>query len=111
MHEMSVVESLVKLVEKYANNKKVSKIVVKVGKLSGIEPYFLKECFEVFKENTICSEAKMEIVEIEKKIFCEDCKKEFEIRGFDFRCPNCKSENTKLIAGNELYIDYIEIKE
>jgi len=46
MHEFSVVQSLMGLIEenvKKNNAKSVSKVVVKIGKMSGIEPHLLKK--------------------------------------------------------------------
>ncbi len=111
MHELSVVQSMMKVVEKHAKNKEVAKVVVKIGKMSGIEPYFLKESFDFFKENTICKNAELEIIECEIKIKCDSCGAESEIEDFDFSCPECGSLKTKIISGEEMHIEYIEIKE
>ncbi|NPA87972.1 MAG: hydrogenase maturation nickel metallochaperone HypA [Epsilonproteobacteria bacterium] len=111
MHELSIIQSMMKIVEKASNGKEVEKIVVKIGKMSGVEPYFLKESFDVFKENTVCKNAEMEIVEVDIKIECYSCGEVSKVEGFDFRCPKCQSGKTKIISGEELYIDYIEIKE
>jgi len=111
MHELSIVQSMMKIVEDVAKDKEVSKLVVKIGKMGGVEPHFLKESFDVFKENTICHNAVMEIIEVDIKVRCFDCNEESIINNFDFHCPKCGSEKTKLISGNEMHIDYIEVKE
>ena len=57
MHEYSIVQSLIESCEEHAktnNAKKVTKVVVKIGVMSGVEPHLLKEAFEVFKEGSIC---------------------------------------------------------
>jgi hydrogenase nickel incorporation protein HypA/HybF len=102
---------MIKIVEDFAKDKEVTKVVVKIGKMSGIEPYFLKESFDIFKEDTICKNAQMEIIEVDIKIKCFECGKESEIEGYDFHCPKCGSEKTKIIAGEEMHIEYIEVKE
>jgi hydrogenase nickel incorporation protein HypA/HybF len=111
MHELSIVQSMIKLVEKHAKDKEVAKIVVKIGKMSGIEPYFLKDSFDFFKENSVCKNAQMEIIEVNIKIKCFECGNESEINGYDFHCPICGSEKTKIISGEEMHIEYIELKE
>jgi len=65
MHEFSVVQSLMGLIEENArqnNAKSVSKVVVKIGKMSGIEPHLLKIAFDTFKEKTICENAELEMI-------------------------------------------------
>jgi len=111
MHELSIVQSMMKIVEKASEGKEVTRLVVKIGKMSGIEPHFLKESFDFFKEGTVCETAEMEIIEVEIKIKCFECGNESEIKGFDFHCPVCGSEKTKIIAGEEMHIEYIEVKE
>jgi hydrogenase nickel incorporation protein HypA/HybF len=102
---------MMKIVENVAKGKEVTRLVVKVGKMSGIEPHFLKESFDFFKENTVCHNAEMELIEVNVKIKCYECGKESEITGFDFHCPLCGSEKTKIINGEEMHIEYIEVKE
>lgn len=111
MHELSIVQSMMKIVENYAKDKEVTKVVVKIGKMSGIEPYFLKESFDIFKENTICKNAELEIIECDIKIKCNDCGKESVVKDFDFSCPKCGSLRTDLVSGEEMNIEYIEVKE
>jgi len=111
MHELSVVQSMMKIIQKASRGREVTKLVVKIGKMSGIEPYFLKESFDFFKENTVCKNAEMQIIEVDIKIKCFECEGESKIEGFDFHCPLCGSEKTKIISGEEMHIEYIEVKE
>jgi len=53
MHEFSIVQSLLNLIEENARKnsaKSVSKVVVKIGKMSGVEPHLLEIAFNIFKE-------------------------------------------------------------
>ena len=111
MHEYSIIQSMLDLCEKYSKGKEVKEVAVKIGKMSGIEPYFLKESFEFFKENTVCHSAVMKMELIDITIECQDCKKVSKIDNFNFYCPVCKSGNTKVLTGQEMHIDYIVLKE
>ena len=56
MHEYSIVQSLIDLAEENArknNAKKVTKLEIKVGVLSGVEIPLLETAFNTFKEDTI----------------------------------------------------------
>ena len=62
MHELSIVQNLVSLCEKNAakeNAKEISKIEIKVGRLSGVEPHYLESAFDVYKTGTICENAEL----------------------------------------------------
>ena len=114
MHEFSIVSSLMLLIEEYArehNAKKVAKVVVGIGKLSGVEPDLLKIAFDTFKERTICEEAQL-VMEIEDvALKCRDCLKETTLREkLSRKCPHCGSLNTEIIRGQDLLLKSIEFE-
>jgi len=111
MHELSVIQSMMGIIERYANGREVEKVVVRVGKMSCIDAHFLKDSFDVFKEGTICENATIEILETDIKVKCFDCGKESKIEGKKFLCHFCGSYKVKVIGGNDVYIEYIEVKE
>ena len=113
MHEFSVVQSLMELIEqniKENNAKSVSKVVLKIGKMSGIEPHLLKIAFDTFKEKTVCENAELEMIIQDVVAFCEDCKKEFVIEENKFICPDCKGFNLKIIDGEDMYLMSLEME-
>ena len=60
MHEYSIVQALLDQCEEHAkanDSTKVTKVVTKIGKLSGFEPHLLETAFETFKEKTVCDGA------------------------------------------------------
>ena len=68
MHEYSIVQSLIDSCDEHAKKnsaKKVTKVVIKIGVLSGVEPHLLSEAFEAFKKDTICHEANL-VINIQK---------------------------------------------
>ncbi len=112
MHEFSVVQSLLDLIEKNArenNAKSVSKVVVKIGKMSGIEPHLLKIAFDTFKEKTICENAELEMIIQDVVAKCQDCNKEFIIENNSFICPECKGFNLTILDGEDMYLLSLEL--
>jgi len=114
MHEFSIVSSMMMLIEDYArkyNAKAVSKVVVGVGRLSGVEPDLLKIAFDTFKEKTICENAEL-VIEIEDlTIKCRDCGKETEMgEKLSRKCPHCGSLNTEIVRGQDMYLKSLEFE-
>ncbi|HHG75462.1 hydrogenase/urease nickel incorporation protein HypA [Persephonella sp.] len=112
MHEFSVVQSLMGLIEENVrknNAKSVSKVVVKIGKLSGIEPHLLKIAFDTFKEKTVCENAELEMIIQDVVAKCEDCKNEFTVEDNRFICPECQSFNLNIIDGEDMYLMSLEL--
>ena len=114
MHEFSIDSSLMALIEDFArkhNAQKVTKVVVGVGVLSGVEPDLLKIAFDTFKEGTICEEAEL-VLEIEKvTVKCTDCGKESQPEGrFSRKCSHCGSLNTEIVKGQDLQLKSLEFE-
>lgn len=114
MHEYSIVSSLLEVCKEVAMKNQatsVNKVVLKVGRLSGIETHFLINCFDAFKEHTICHDAELVLEVCEVKIHCNDCQKINIITNNTFYCPLCNSGNTSMISGQELLVQSIEVGE
>jgi len=114
MHEFSIVSSLMLLIEEQArkyNASKVTKVVLGVGRLSGVEPDLLQIAFDTFKEKTICEDAELVLEMEDIKIYCFDCGKE-SVMGerLSRKCPHCGSLNTKITGGQELYLKSLEME-
>ena len=74
MHEYSIVQSLIEQCEENAkanDSKKVIKVVVRIGVMSGVEPDLLKTAFDTFKEGTMCEDCEY-IQNIQNLFFSEN---------------------------------------
>lgn len=114
MHEYSIVASLINVCEKEADKqhaKAIKTIVLKVGRLSGIETHFLTQCFDVFKEDTLCANATLILELCDVIIECANCHEQSIIHNNNFFCPKCHSDQTTMVGGQELLVQSIEIVE
>lgn len=116
MHEYSIVQSLLDIIEDNAkkhNAKKIKKVVVKIGVLSGVEPHLLKIAFETFKESSICKDAEFEMIIDPIRAECNECKKisEFKSNLLIFECPECKSVDLKVLSGEDMYLMSLEMEQ
>lgn len=113
MHEYSIVTSLLELCEENAKkegSEKITKVEVKIGRLSGVEPYLLQSAFDTFKEKTICEEAEF-IMHIQDVVIrCRNCDKEFTLKENEFTCPECKSFDIETIDGEGMYLMRLEME-
>jgi len=101
------------LVEEHARAhgaKSVSKVVVVVGALSGVEPHLLETAFETFKEGTVAQNAELLIEHEKLKVRCNECGKLSEKDELNMLCPSCGSTNTELAGGHELLLKRIEME-
>jgi hydrogenase nickel insertion protein HypA len=113
MHEYSIVQALLEQCENHvkANDAtKVTKVVTKIGKLSGVEPHLLEIAFETFKENTVCDGAEFVINLQNLRLLCNVCKKESEQSEVRYQCAHCQNTDVSVVDGEEMYLMTLEME-
>ena len=113
MHEYSIVQSIIDSCDKHAKENKankVTKVMVKIGVLSGVEPYLLAEAFDMFKLDTVCHSAEF-LMNIQKiKVHCKTCENEQELEENEFICPKCASYELYVLDGEDMYLMSLELE-
>jgi len=113
MHELGIVMHVIKQVENVAKENNVNKVLavnMEVGEVSSVVPELFTDCFEWAKKKTeFMKEARLDMVILEAKSYCSDCKKTYKTTEYARQCPYCGSSNTYLVTGNEINIKNIEV--
>ena len=112
MHELSLVFSIIKTLERVCKEndvEEVSKVVLELGEVSLVVPKYLEDAWvwARVKKSQHLKKAELEIQTIKAVTFCEDCKKEYETVKYGKICPFCKSQKTYLVKGSEINIKEI----
>ena len=88
---------------------RVSRIVLRIGTLTGVDVDALRFAYEVLVPGSVASEAVLEIETVPGRAHCPTCHTEFGAsRGFIFQCPECGNYSGDLRAGRELEISRLE---
>ena len=114
MHELSVAQSLFSIIERsipHDNKGKVTEVHLSIGTLSAIEIDALTFSFDIIKDNTIASQAKLIINYIQGKGRCRSCSDIFQINNFGIACPVCNHYDIEILEGKELKITSICMEE
>ncbi len=114
MHEYSIVQSLLDIIEENAkkhNAKVVKKVVVKIGVMSGVEPHLLKIAFDTFKENTICAQAKLEMIIQPIVAECRSCREKniYKNEQIFFECLQCGGIDLEILEGEDMLLLSLEM--
>ena len=113
MHEYSVVQALLNQCEEIArenNAQKITKVVCKIGVMSGIEIHLLQVAFDTFKEGTMCDGAEFVIHEQKLKLECRECGHIFETDEIRYYCVKCESLRVKVVDGEDMYLMSLEME-
>ena len=114
MHETGIMESALAMVARHAAGhecRRVSRVVLRIGVLSGVEMEALRFAFDVVSRGTVAEGAEFEIEEVPVAVYCHACQEEFAVEGggFIFTCPACGDLCGEIRRGRELELSRIEL--
>jgi len=104
MHEMSLVQSILNIVEEYAarqNFNKVKSITLSFGKASTVVPAALTFAFEVLSEDTLACGAELKFDIKPVVIYCMTCSRDITVNSYEAVCPDCHGNEVLLSGGTE----------
>ena len=113
MHEMAITQSMVNLVLEEAgksNARKVKSINLVLGELSGVVGDCVEFYFSLMSKDTIAEGATIHFNTVPTQAKCRQCARVFEVKDSDWVCPECHSVSIELVAGNELFVESIEVE-
>jgi len=90
---------------------KLTKIVIRVGALAGVDPDALSFCFQALVKETEWEPVALEIERRAQRNGCPRCGGEFEVVNYNTACPACGESMTTFSSGNELELAYLELEE
>ena len=114
MHEYSLALTLIETLEGEGlkrKAKKIERVILKVGKFSGVEPLLLSHSFDILKkERDKLKNTTLEIEIENPESKCKNCGKIFKSENFPFICPECGNPFTEMVKGADIIIEKIEME-
>ena len=104
MHELSLINSLLKIVDDYAaveGFNKVNALKLSFGRLSCLDRQSLEFAFSVQSAGTKAEGAVLDFEILPARILCLNCDREFAMDGPWDHCPSCHSPDVILAGGTE----------
>lgn len=111
MHETAIVQDMFRIIDEVASKNqlhRIDKVHFTIGEMIQVVPDLFYFAFDAAKEDTIASEATVELELLPVKMQCNSCNHIFKVADNTFYCPNCNSSDLNLIQGKELLIKSIE---
>ena len=113
MHEMSLCENIVQIVEQAAQKQgftKVNGVHLEIGKLAGVEIAAMEFGFEAVGRNTILAGATLTMVQPPGLAWCMDCRKSVEVDERFSACPDCGGYQLQVTGGDQLRVVELEVE-
>ena len=113
MHEMSLAESVLQIIEDTARKQgytRVKTVWLEIGQLACVEQESLRFCFDVVMRDSVAHQARLEIIEIAGQGRCAKCSVEMPIAGLYQACPNCGSYEIQVTGGDEMRVKELEVE-
>ncbi|SKA67811.1 hydrogenase maturation nickel metallochaperone HypA [Desulfobaculum bizertense] len=111
MHEISIILSIISIVEEEAKKHGIShvhSVTICVGELSCVEEQTLRGCFEVATETSSLAGAKLIIEPVEAVFNCARCGGSIRAHTWLNTCSHCNANDLNLVQGRELFVKNFE---
>lgn len=112
MHELSIAESIVRVLDNEAKSgdfKRVKRVRLEIGALSTIVKDSLEFCFDIVAKGSVAEDAQLEILVQPASASCRGCGNAFQITEYATPCPRCDSYDVDRSSGDELRIRDMEV--
>lgn len=113
MHEMSLCESVLDILEQQAAEQqyqKVSTVWLEIGALSSVEPEALRFCFDAVMQGTLAERARLVIIDVPGRAKCLQCGHDVIIKQRYDACPECHDYQLQVIDGEQMRIKELEVE-
>lgn len=112
MHEMSIAEGIIQIIEDEARKQsftRVKQVWLEIGRFSGVETEALRFCFDAVTKGGVADGSALEIIDIPGKAWCMVCADNVEVDERYDPCPKCGSYQLQVTGGEELRIKELEV--
>jgi hydrogenase nickel incorporation protein HypA/HybF len=113
VHEVSLIESVVALVEDERRKQDFSRvhlIRLRLGALGHAEPEALRFCFDAVTRGTIVDGARLDIDIVPGEGWCASCSRTVPLEERFAACPLCGNAPIQMTAGDELRVAEMEVE-
>lgn len=113
MHELSVCLSLMDQVFAIArerNARRVTRIELTVGPLSGVEIDLLENAWPIASAGTLADEADFVVAAAPVVVSCDACGEETPAHSNRLVCGQCGGYRTRVVSGEEMTLQRVELE-
>ena len=113
MHELPIAENIKDIAIKHAEQadaKRITDIFLVIGQLSSVVDDSIQFYWDLISKDTLAEGATLHFKRIPAEIRCKSCSATFAPNGRDYSCPECGGYLIEIIAGDEFFMEAIEVE-
>lgn len=114
MHELAITQSVLEIVLRHARQaggSRVGAVHLVVGQLSSIVDDSVAFYWDMVARGTPAEGAQLHFRRIPARFRCQACGQEFAWGESTLGCPACASGSMRLVAGDEFFVESIDIDQ
>jgi hydrogenase nickel incorporation protein HypA/HybF len=113
MHELAICQALLEQVGRLAreHGASVSRVLIRVGPLSGVEPMLLERAYALACAGTAAEGSELAIERAPVRVRCRSCGAETAACANRLLCASCGDWRTDLASGDELVLLSVDMRE
>jgi hydrogenase nickel incorporation protein HypA/HybF len=113
MHELPLTQSLLKISLEHAekaNAKKVTDLHIVIGELASMVDDSIQFYWDIIAKDTIAEQAKLHFRRVPAELQCMNCSEKYSPAEDELICPKCHSAGARIIAGEEFFLESIDVE-
>jgi hydrogenase nickel incorporation protein HypA/HybF len=110
MHEFSVTQAILDIALRHAADRRITDIYLVVGELSSIVDESVQFYWDLIAKDTPAEGARLHFRRVPAELQCMVCFQKYRPEGQQLVCPFCGSVGAKILAGEEFYLEAIDVE-
>lgn len=113
MHELLITQSILEISLRHARDagaQKIRDLYLVIGQLASIVDDSVQFYWDIVSKGTPAEGARLHFRRIPAAFQCRDCGRSFQLSEKDFSCPGCGSSSIQITAGEEFYVEAIDVE-
>jgi len=113
MHELPITQSILKIALQHAekaNAKRVIDLNIVIGELATMVDDSIQFYWEIIAKDTIAEKASLHFRRVPAELQCLSCSEKYHPADGELACLKCGSVNVKIIAGEEFFLESIDVE-
>ncbi len=113
MHELAITQSILEIAVRHAeaaHARQITELHIVIGALSSMIDDSVQFYWDIVSQNTVAEGANLNFHRIPAEMLCSNCSHRYALKPDQFACPVCGSTESVLVAGEEFYLESIEVQ-